>query len=239
MTISCIIPFYNEGERLYTVMDEIAQVKNFLEVILVDDASEKDQSAEILKRYPNVKLIRLKENQGKTGAIREGLKKAQGELIMLFDADLRNVDHKEVESANEAILKRPNIDMLILRQVDEPRIIKMLRGDVLVTGERILRKNDLEEILENKVDRWELESAINHYMHQRKKIVYWIPFSGRNTYKPFKWGLNNYNLIKDIQTQKDIWTGAGRPINLISHYLFFGREELKVTATHNESLEKI
>jgi glycosyltransferase involved in cell wall biosynthesis len=222
--VTCIMPFYNEGSRLYSVLDEMVAVKNLAEIICVDDGSDDDMTSEIRKVYPQVKLVRLERNLGKSGAVREGLKYSKGDLILLFDADLRNVNHKEVEQAVEAIRKTNNIDMFILRRINAPFIIKLDRADVLFTGERILKKEDLEAVLQDSVKGWQLESAINMWMYRNEKQVYWFPHFGVNTFKPWKWGVLP-GLRHDIKTFSDIISAAGF-INLIKQILFFARQPL-------------
>lgn len=222
--VTCIIPFYNEGHRLYSVLDEMVALKNLAEIICVDDCSNEDMSAEIKKRYPHIKLIRLDKNLGKSGAVRKGLKHTNGDFVLLFDADLRNVKHEEIEQAVSAVQKMDNIDMLILRRINAPLIIKLDRGDILFTGERILKKQDLETILQGSVKGWQLESAINMWMYKNKKQVYWFPYSGLNTHKPWKWGVIN-GLKHDIKTFSDMISAAGF-INLVKQILFFAKKPL-------------
>lgn len=222
---SCIIPFWNEGRRLYDVLDEIVKIENIAEIICVDDASQEDLSAEIKKRYPSITLIRLEKNLGKSGAIQAGLKKANSDLILLLDADLRNLNHNEIEEANNAIQRASDIDMIILRRVKAPLIIRLVRGDVIVTGERILKKEDLKTILNGSVKGWQLESAINNWMYRNKKKVFWMPHSGINTHKPWKWGLLN-GLRHDVRTFADMISATGFT-NLLKQILFFAKEELK------------
>jgi len=226
MQTSCIIPFYNEGRRLFSVLNEISKVSNLAEIICIDDASHEDSTVELRECFPKIRFFRLPKNMGKSGAVREGLKHSTSNLILLFDADLQNLDHKEIEKAIDAIQQTPDVDMLILRRVKAPLIIRLLRGDVTVTGERILKKKDLEIILSGSVKGWQLESAINAWMHQRKKKVFWVPHSGINIHKPWKWGLLS-GLKHDIRTLADMISGAGL-MNLLKQTLFFARDELKL-----------
>ena len=65
--VSCIIPFWNEDQRLLAVLDEVVKIKKLSEIICVDDASDRDQSDEINKAYSGIKVIRLNKNVGKSG----------------------------------------------------------------------------------------------------------------------------------------------------------------------------
>ena len=64
------------------------------EVILVDDGSQ-DNSLSVLKEYAqkdadHVRVISFRRNFGQTAAIAAGLDYAQGEIIVLLDADMQN-----------------------------------------------------------------------------------------------------------------------------------------------------
>jgi len=222
-TISCVIPHFNEGTRLDTVLQEIGHITTLCDIICVDDESVVDRTAELQKKFPRVTFLRHSHNTGKTGAIRTGARQSRGEYILLLDADLRNLDHTEIQAAITAI-QQTEVDMLILRRVCAPWIIRAVRGDVLVTGERIIRTDDLENILKQDIQKYQLESAINEYMYTQNKRVFWFPFSAINTHKPLK--MNIFKAVhRDILTFKDMFSGAGF-FNFFKHMCFFGKKEI-------------
>ena len=92
MTLSIIIPAYNEeetvGELLKKILDvSLTDLRLEKEIIVVDDGST-DQTAERVSPFVNVRLIRHAWNQGKTAAIRTGLASATGDILLIQDADL-------------------------------------------------------------------------------------------------------------------------------------------------------
>ena len=96
--LSLIIPVYNEAENLPILYDCIQEVlesiKSIWEVIFVDDGS-RDKSFDILKSLvekdpEHVRVIAFRRNFGQTAAITAGIDYAQGEIIVLLDADLQN-----------------------------------------------------------------------------------------------------------------------------------------------------
>ncbi|MBI4028879.1 MAG: glycosyltransferase family 2 protein, partial [Candidatus Blackburnbacteria bacterium] len=145
MSCTCIIPFFNEYDRILKVLDEVLKVKLIDEIILVDDGST-DSTTEIVKKhYPSLKILNNLRNLGKTGAIKIGLQQAKGDYILLLDADLRNLNYNEIEAAITKIRDGRGIDMIVLRRINAPFFIKLVRGDILVSGERILKKEDLKK----------------------------------------------------------------------------------------------
>jgi len=92
--ISILIPAYNEEDTiiclLKSVQKEIRKIKTVtFEIIVIDDCS-KDNTSKLLKENGNLynHMISLEKNQGKGGAILQGLAKAKGEYVLFQDADL-------------------------------------------------------------------------------------------------------------------------------------------------------
>ncbi len=97
MQISVVIPLFNEAESLPELMawiDRVMEANQFsYEVIMIDDGSD-DGSWEVItalrNQYPNLKGIRFQRNYGKSAALNEGFKAAQGAMVMTMDADLQD-----------------------------------------------------------------------------------------------------------------------------------------------------
>jgi glycosyltransferase involved in cell wall biosynthesis len=81
-----VLPAYNEGAALPHVLDELGEyLDSTYEVLVVDDGSN-DDTAEVAERYP-VRLLQHASNRGKGVAIRTGIAEAQGENVVIMDAD--------------------------------------------------------------------------------------------------------------------------------------------------------
>ncbi|MSR88073.1 MAG: glycosyltransferase family 2 protein [Candidatus Margulisbacteria bacterium] len=90
MKLSIIIPCYNEAVTIKQVIFRVlASDTTYFEkeIIVVDDAST-DITYQLLEDFPNIKLIRHTDNQGKGAAINTGLKAATGDVLLIQDADL-------------------------------------------------------------------------------------------------------------------------------------------------------
>jgi len=94
--LSVVIPVYNEERSLSELIERIVQscqLYESYEIICVDDGST-DASFEILcglnEQYPQLIIIKFKENAGQSAALAAGFKAAQGEIIVSMDADLQN-----------------------------------------------------------------------------------------------------------------------------------------------------
>ncbi len=88
---SVIIPCYNLGDLLPKAINSVfAQTLENIEVIVVDDCSQKRETKKVLNRLEReqeVKVIRLKENSGVSVARNTGIESAKGRYILCLDAD--------------------------------------------------------------------------------------------------------------------------------------------------------
>ena len=189
MGVTCLIPCYNEQDRIAAVLDVVTTVEGIQQVICIDDGSSDDTATMVSRQWPTVQVIRLSQNRGKAAAIQYGLQFVEHESILLMDADLQEINASELEKAISAFQHTAKVDMLILRRIRSPWFVRWYRSDILLSGERLLRRSDLEEVLSQPVARYQLEVAINRYMIKRHKKVRWMPWSAMNTYKVDKLGV--------------------------------------------------
>ena len=105
--LSIITINYNGLKDTCELIDSIP-FNNDLEVIVVDNASTQDEASIISERYPQVKVIRSQQNLGFAGGNNLGIKKAQGNYILLIN--------------NDTYFKEYNIDPLIERLESSDRI---------------------------------------------------------------------------------------------------------------------
>ena len=92
LKLSIIIPAYNEEKTIIKLLQKVDTVKIEgveKEVIVIDDCSN-DMTLNLLEKNKKLYsiLIKLKQNKGKGGAVKEGLKRSTGNYILFQDADL-------------------------------------------------------------------------------------------------------------------------------------------------------
>ncbi|MFH1182274.1 MAG: glycosyltransferase family 2 protein [Candidatus Woesearchaeota archaeon] len=90
MKLSIIMPAYNEEKDILKIIKKVQAVKLPMqkEIIIVDDGS-RDKTREILSgvKGKEIRVILHEKNKGKGAAIRTGLSKATGDIILIQDAD--------------------------------------------------------------------------------------------------------------------------------------------------------
>ena len=97
MDVSIVIPLFNEEESLSELASWIERVVNAhqlsYEIIMIDDGST-DRSWEVVEKLragnSNIKGIKFQRNYGKSAALNEGFKAAQGDVIITMDADMQD-----------------------------------------------------------------------------------------------------------------------------------------------------
>lgn len=96
-TLSIIIPAYNEEKTIHLILNKIGDVKlinNIKKQIIITNDCSSDNTSEVIKKYIDanpemeIKLFEHEKNQGKGAAIRTGIGKAEGEIVVIQDADL-------------------------------------------------------------------------------------------------------------------------------------------------------
>jgi len=96
-SISIIVPCYNAEKfivkNIRLLIKKLQSIKIKNEIILINDGS-RDNTLIKLKsiKRKSIKIIDIKVNQGKSFAVRQGIKKAKSKNIILIDCDLPYFD---------------------------------------------------------------------------------------------------------------------------------------------------
>lgn len=124
MTLSIVIPVYNEEENIKILHEKIREsidpLKMDYEIIFVDDGST-DNTLKILEEIqskdPNILVLSLRRNFGQTAAFAAGFDFARGDVIVTMDGDLQN------------------------DPADIPKLLELIKDNDLVSGWRKKRKD--------------------------------------------------------------------------------------------------
>ena len=190
MKISVVIPVYNEVESVEQLYKELIKVLSSFDsyqIIFVDDGSS-DGSVNVIKKIvkndKNTKIIQFHRNYGKSAALGEGFKNADGEYIVTMDADLQD-DPKEV----------PNL------------IAKLEEGFDLVSGWKKDRKDPLSKKIPSKFFNFITRLFTGVKIHDfncglkiyRQSVVKTLEiYGGRHRYIPALAGYKNFKVTEII-----------------------------------------
>ena len=92
MKVSVLIPCYNEEKTIKKIIEKILNVEVELHEIIVVDDNSFDNSRKIVEElsstHKKIKFFKNNINLGKGSAIRLGLEKVSGDVVIFQDADL-------------------------------------------------------------------------------------------------------------------------------------------------------
>lgn len=108
--LSVVIPAYNCAKYIEdTIASVLNQTRTPYEIIVVNDGST-DNTAEVVSKYPTIRLIN-KINQGPSETRNRGILECTGNWVAFLDSD--DIWHSEkIEKIEECLTKNPKIDML-------------------------------------------------------------------------------------------------------------------------------
>lgn len=120
MTVSAIIPAYNEEKRVLGVLRNVLDSNLINEVIVIDDGSG-DETSSMVKKIKNkkLKLFTLRNNRGKSGAMKYGLKKSKGDYILFLDADLVGLEKGDLDKIILPVLRK-RVDVTLCLHKNSP-----------------------------------------------------------------------------------------------------------------------
>ena len=220
--LSVVIPVYNEEnsiEPTWTSLNEVLQSLGIpYEILFVDDGS-KDRTAEIIQNLDKARLIQHPVNRGYGAALKTGIKNANGEYILITDAD-GTYPHAEIpnlwkhahaydmvvgarvgDNVNIQLYRRPAKWMLRL-------LANYLSGTKipdLNSGMRIFKRDEAKKYFNIICDGFSFTTTITLSYLARGLLVKYVPISyfhrvGHSKIKPFKDGLNFILLIVNATT---------------------------------------
>jgi glycosyltransferase involved in cell wall biosynthesis len=95
--ISVVVPVHDEDRSVELLYDELASALEPLgrpwEAVFVDDGSTDGSFAALTRlndRAPNVRVVRLRRNFGKSAALAAGFRHSTGDVVVTIDADLQD-----------------------------------------------------------------------------------------------------------------------------------------------------
>lgn len=106
--VTIIIPNYNGTEYIKDCLDSLTnQSMTDIHIIVVDNASADGSDDFVEKEFPQVELVRLKENYGFCRAVNEGIKRTKTEYLILLNNDTK-ADKDFIKNLYECIDAHPD-----------------------------------------------------------------------------------------------------------------------------------
>lgn len=204
MRLTCIIPAYNEAARIGAVLQAVLGHPMIDQVLVIDDGSV-DATSQVVRGYPQARLITLAQNGGKTAALARGFAETQSEIILLIDADLAGLSPDHL-TALIAPVAAGRAAMSISLRDNAPFLWRWIGLDY-ISGERALRRELLagQEAALRKLPKFGFEVFLNSLVlsTQARLVVVRLP-GVKSPLKSAKYG---------------VWTGITGDIKMIADLL--------------------
>ena len=154
--VSIIIPAYNEEKNITSTLSHL-NLKWVKEIIVVDDGSD-DKTYDLAKNF-NISLYRFSKNKGKGEAVTFAVKKAEGDIILLIDADLGNSVREAEKLVKPIINDEVQITIAeipirgggigLVRKVAELILYFLTKRKMKapLSGQRAFRRNTINELM--------------------------------------------------------------------------------------------
>lgn len=173
MSVVAIIPAYNEEKTIGGVLETLKKVDLINNIIVVSDGST-DKTVEVAKKF-GVDVLELKENLGKGGALKAGIEKAKGKVVLFLDADLIGLKENHVRDLILPVLD-DEADMTV-GIFDRGRVATDLAQKIapFLSGQRAVNRKVLNDISNLEITRYGVEIALTKYVESSnlrvKKVV--------------------------------------------------------------------
>jgi glycosyltransferase involved in cell wall biosynthesis len=126
--VSVVIPAFNEEEGIAAVVADLNARHDWREILVVDDGSS-DATAE-RAQAAGARVVRHPYNKGNGAAVKTGIREAQGDVILLMDADGQH----DPEDADRLIAKIGVYDLVIgARSARDQKMVRAL-GNAVFQG---------------------------------------------------------------------------------------------------------
>ncbi|HSV31243.1 MAG TPA: glycosyltransferase family 2 protein [Atribacteraceae bacterium] len=176
-TVTAIIAAYNEEKTIGPIIDVLLKVPLINQVVVVSDGST-DKTVEVAKRRRNIEVVEILSNVGKGGALFRSLEYIRGGVVLLIDADLVGLNEEHVISLSLPVISR-EADVTI-GVFEEGRFATDFAQKLapLLSGQRAIRTDVLQNINDIEITRYGVEVAINRYIKQNGIQVKLIKLPG-------------------------------------------------------------
>jgi glycosyltransferase involved in cell wall biosynthesis len=175
-SISIVIPLYNEGSHLSSLLSDLKAALEEtgcrFEIILVDDGSP-DDTWQIIRDQaqtsPGLQAVRLSRNFGKELALCAGLERARGDAVIVMDGD----------GQHPPSLLPVMVERWRSSGADIVQAVKVKRGRESVSSKLGAL---LFYLILNKLSGFELKGASDYKLMNRKVVDTWLAMRERNVF---------------------------------------------------------
>lgn len=161
--VTAIVPAYNEAGRIQGVLSVLCSYPHFKEIIVVDDGSV-DGTAEAVRGFEGVRLVKNTRSHGKGFAMDFGVSLAAGDVIFFCDADVLGLTHGILDAVILPVCDGKTDMFIAMRRRRIFEVMhSVLRFIPLLGGERALTRELWQMLPPYYKNAFRVESGLNFY----------------------------------------------------------------------------
>lgn len=166
MSITCIIPAYNEEKTIGHIIDVLKSTDIINEIIVVSDGSS-DNTVNVANEK-GVNVIDLQQNVGKGGAMKAGLDRTKSDIVLFLDADLIGLTPTHIENLIKPV-SEGNVPMSIGIFTGGRKSTDLAQKVApYLSGQRAIKKELLHTMSDLEVSRFGVELALTRLIEKDK-----------------------------------------------------------------------
>ncbi len=169
MTITCIIPAYNEEKTIGDVLDALKENTLLNEIIVVSDGSL-DNTANVARKK-GVTVIELETNKGKGGAMKAGLEHTESDIILFLDADLIGLTPLHIDNLLKPVIEGDALMSLGVFTNGRKTTDLAQKVAPYLSGQRAIRRELLSKISDLELSRFGVELALTRFVEKENEKV--------------------------------------------------------------------
>ena len=213
MSISVVIPNYNNERFLNKCLESVLSQSIVVDEIIVVDDCSKDASRDIIKDFalknPNIKPIFLEKNGGVSHARNVGISAATSEYVTTLDADDFYYESTKLEKELDVISHHPDKSVVayskivycdendnIIRKLDYPKN-EYFQGDILLP---LLSESITKTLMRDCV--FSKELAIKSGLYNERDALFYCNFDYGTAYRQKNFGLSQRS-YEEIRSTKE------------------------------------
>ena len=210
--LTVAMPVFNEAKTLRQIVERVRSIPLDKQIVIVDDCSTDGTHAILreLEKLPDVQVVYHQFNHGKGAALRTAFMHAQGDVVIVQDADLEYDPADYIELVRPIVEGRTDVvygSRFLGEEIRDPSFIHRFGNRVLTVLSNLLtghRLTDMEtcykvfrrEVLADidiKQDRFGFEPEITAKLARRQHEILELPirYNGRGYEEGKKIGLRD------------------------------------------------
>ncbi|MGI6713420.1 MAG: glycosyltransferase family 2 protein [Bacillota bacterium] len=176
MSVSAVIPAFNEENTVGGIVSVLTTVPEISEIIVVSDGST-DATSEVARRA-GAHVIELQKNLGKGGAMKVGINACRFDIVLFLDADLIGLTTDHVKSLIYPVISRQAA--VTIGIFGKGRLATDLAQFLApyLSGQRCVRKELLTQIDCLEATRFGVEVALTKYVKEHNIDTMEIDLAG-------------------------------------------------------------